>query len=231
MAASKPCSQPRRTPPLPAIMLAAAERLRSVATALQADIDAVRGSAALAGLGAELTPDAGYEIQRHCQAIRVARGESPVGYKVGCTSARVQKAFGIPGPIYGRLWAGEQLQSAVAGAGVPLQVVLANFVGLAIEGELAVEIVEAPPDAPPAEWLVDYFPVIELHHCEFDCDAAVRAGEFIAKNGIHAGARHRRDRNASVSPPRPAPPRLFWARSAPAPDGICIYTVVMFPQA
>ena len=52
-----------------------------------------------------------------------------------------------------------------------------------------------PPEGPPAEWPIEYFPVIELHHARFDCEASVRAAELIAKNGIHAGV----VRNAGAS--------------------------------
>ena len=160
------------------------DRLRVIAEALQAEIDSVRGSSALAGLGPDLTPAAGYEIQQQCRAIRIGRGEKLVGYKVGCTSAKVQEAFGIAGPIHGRLWKAEQVE-ANPGGRPPVAISAASFVGLAIEGELAVSLVST--EGPAAEWIVDYFPVIELHHGEFQCDFAVRAGEFIAKNGIHAG--------------------------------------------
>eukprot|EP01046_Picozoa_sp_COSAG06_P100834 COSAG06_NODE_46961_length_343_cov_0.540984_1_plen_96_part_01 len=60
-----------------AAMMATSERLRSIAVALQADIDAVRASAALASLGPDLTPAVGYEIQGHCRMIRLERGAAP----------------------------------------------------------------------------------------------------------------------------------------------------------
>ena len=60
-----------------AAMMATSERLRSIAVALQADIDTVRASAALASLGPDLTPAAGYEIQGHCRMIRLERGAAP----------------------------------------------------------------------------------------------------------------------------------------------------------
>ena len=80
-------------------------------------------------------------------------------------SAKVQAAFGIPGPIYGRLWAGEQLESTddlsgrlEAGGGGRASVSARAFVGLAVEGELAVVLVETPGED-VAAWTVDYFPV------------------------------------------------------------------------
>ena len=159
------------------------EPLRRVATALQADIDAVRGSAALAALGDALTPAAGYIIQRYRTAIRLARGEELVGYKVGCTSAKVQAAFGISGPIHGRLWAGEQQCSPGGPARVPqpsqalspsgfLSVSARTFVGLAIEGELAVVLVDTPGDD-VSEWTVEYFPVRVIMQAMFQ--ASIRA--------------------------------------------------------
>lgn len=60
-----------------------------------------------------------------------------------------------------------------------------SFVGLAIEGELAVRLIDV--EGPVAEWLVDCFPVIELHHGRLECTGQARAGEVIARNGLHAG--------------------------------------------
>ena len=156
----------------------------AVASALQADIDATRGSPALAALRAGLTSAVGYEIQRHRTALRESRGEVPVGWKAGCTSAKIQTALGIDGPIYGRLWGCEQYVSGEGEARTRLST--GSFHGLAIEGELAIRLVDSS-DPEPENWIVDFFPVIELHHAHFDCDPSVRPGELIAKNGIHAG--------------------------------------------
>eukprot|EP01047_Picozoa_sp_COSAG01_P079662 COSAG01_NODE_15195_length_1363_cov_0.848892_3_plen_196_part_00 len=78
-----------------------------------------------------------------------AAGERLVGYKVGCTSAKVQQAFGIPGPIYGRLWEGEQFHSPPEVS--PMCLSLSSFNGLAIEGELMVQLVDTSGDS-PAQW-------------------------------------------------------------------------------
>ena len=78
-----------------------------------------------------------------------AAGERLVGYKVGCTSAKVQQAFGIPGPIYGRLWEGEQFQAPPEVS--PMCLSLSSFNGLAIEGELMVQLVDTSGDS-PAQW-------------------------------------------------------------------------------
>lgn len=62
---------------------------------------------------------------------------------------------------------------------------MSSFVGLAIEGELAVFLIDV--DGPAAGWTVDCFPVIELHHGGMECEGEARAGELIARNGLHAG--------------------------------------------
>ena len=60
----------------------------------------------------------------------------------------------------GYIWEGER---RVSGASVDW----AAFRNLAIEGEVAVYIVDSsPPDI--QDWVVDWAPVIELHHFVFD---------------------------------------------------------------
>ena len=50
--------------------------------------------------------DEAYDVAARIAAARIARGEVPVGRKLGFTNARVQADFGIDGPIWSRLFAG-----------------------------------------------------------------------------------------------------------------------------
>ena len=50
-----------------------------------------------------LSQDDAYEVHRRVIAARVAEGERPVGYKVGCTSRAIRRQFGLDEPICGRL--------------------------------------------------------------------------------------------------------------------------------
>ena len=85
-----------------------------------------------------LSEEQAYAIQAEVCRLREHRGETVVGYKIGCTSPVIQQQLGIDRPVFGRLFATECHES-----GVELQT--SQFAGLAIEGELAVRLSEDVP--------------------------------------------------------------------------------------
>ncbi len=138
----------------------------------------------LFGEGHVLSVEQAYELQSAVARLREQRGEKVVGYKVGCTSPKIREQLGIDHSICGRLFDGEQHSSGV-------ELHRSQFANLAIEGELAVELLRAPIDsdfvsrAIPA-CVASVFPVIELHH-QVIRGKRPSAGELIANNAIHAG--------------------------------------------
>jgi 2-keto-4-pentenoate hydratase len=52
----------------------------------------------------DMTVDDAYRIQRLQARERVIRGEAPIGFKVGLTSAALRRALGAPAPVYGQLF-------------------------------------------------------------------------------------------------------------------------------
>mmetsp|Transcript_16630 Transcript_16630/g.27610 ORF Transcript_16630/g.27610 Transcript_16630/m.27610 type:complete len:196 (-) Transcript_16630:424-1011(-) len=158
---------------------AAARKLQ--AAQLQEDIDHCRPTRQFTEAHNTLTVDEAYEMQRTLGLLRVGRGERQVGYKVGCTSSSVRQAFGLTESVAGCLWDTEQHASGASFNA-------AAFRRLAIEGELAVWLLST--NGPPAEWLIEYEPVIELHHFCFDGTPSERASELIARNCIHAVCIH-----------------------------------------
>jgi 2-keto-4-pentenoate hydratase len=149
-----------------------------LAAALRAEIIACIPAQSLDALGQGLTVDLAYRVQDELTSLREAEGDSVIGYKIGCTSPAIRTALSIQESVFGRLWASEQRLSGV-------QLCAKQFKGLAIEGELGLTLIST--EGPPATWTVEYMPVIELHHGEFDCRVQHRAAELIAKNAIHAG--------------------------------------------
>ena len=113
-----------------------------------------------------------YALLAEVSALRVAAGDSVIGYKVGCTGPGTTAQFGMAGPIRGYLYASE-----VRRTGVTLDP--AVFAQLAIEGEMAVRIGEDGEIAAA-------FPVIELHHFVFRGPRKTLA-ELVANNGLNAG--------------------------------------------
>jgi 2-keto-4-pentenoate hydratase len=131
-----------------------------------------------------LSEEQAWALQSEVARLRQQRGESVVGYKVGCTSTAIQQQLGIDHPVYGRLFSSESWPS---GTRLPIE----RFFGLAVEGELAVRLACDLPavDLPETELMAaieTVFPVIELHNFVFR-RLEPSAEELIANNAIHAG--------------------------------------------
>ena len=124
-----------------------------------------------------------YEVQSRVAQLRRERGEKMVGYKVGCTIPEMQREMRIDHPVYGRLWHLEQHSSGV-------HLSRQRFAGLAIEGELAVRLIDDilanTPVAGIAERIGEAVAVIELHNDLFRGHDG-RATELVANNTMHAG--------------------------------------------
>ncbi|MCY3859795.1 MAG: hypothetical protein OXG25_12885 [Gammaproteobacteria bacterium] len=125
-----------------------------------------------------------YFVQNELTKLRLERGDTQIGYKVGCTSRRIQAQMGIHEPIYGRLFEQDRRIS-------PQSIRRGDFDGLAIEGELAVELDRDPSDLPTSrvgmeQCISRVIPVIELHHFGNPIDA-LNASVLVANNAIHAG--------------------------------------------
>ena len=124
-----------------------------------------------------------YSIQAEIHELRTQRGDSHIGYKVGCISETIQNSLGIYQPITGRLYKSECWETGV-------QLPLSQFDGLAIEGELAVRLncpisTLANQNFELNEVISGVFPVIELHH--YPPNELVTAPMMISQNAIHAG--------------------------------------------
>ena len=56
------------------------------------------------GEGLRLEIEEAWQLQAAVTALREARGERVVGYKIGCVFKGNQKMMGLSHPAYGRLW-------------------------------------------------------------------------------------------------------------------------------
>ena len=147
------------------------------------DSDAVQPGSMFAE-SLEISEEQAYAIQAEVCRLRAQRGETVIGYKVGCTSPGIQQQLGIEHPVFGRLFdsgswlSGETLSRS-------------RFDQLAIEGELAVRLATGLTCGDTSEVTIraaieSVFPVIELHHFVFR-GSEPSAAELIANNAIHAG--------------------------------------------
>ncbi len=141
-----------------------------------------------------------YTVQAEIDSIRKQRGDTQLGYKVGCISETIQSSIGIYQPIFGRLYASERW---ISGVSLPMS----RFDGLAIEGELAVRlrcsIAELKiQDFALGDVIDSVFPVIELHH--YPSEEPLTAAGMIAQNAIHAGF----VQSENIEEPVPLPNKL-----------------------
>ena len=137
----------------------ATSRIRQWAASQLADYDARQPGTMFAN-GIVLDVSQGYELQSAVTELRRGRGERTIGYKVGCTSPKIRAQLGIDHCVTGRLFESEQHLSGV-------ELSCENFASLAIEGELAVELLHEPSEDNIAETgiptcIARVFPVIEL---------------------------------------------------------------------
>ncbi|MEL7497743.1 MAG: fumarylacetoacetate hydrolase family protein [Planctomycetota bacterium] len=158
--------------------------LREAARCLLDDYDSHRPGTMFERAELNFSVNDAYDLQFEVAALRESRGERVAGYKIGCISDTMQKQLGIDHPVFGHVWDTEIYRSGV-------QLDAENFDGLAIEGELAVRLLD---DIPSAEWLrknpqvvAGHVAVIELHNYVFRGTESIRAAELITNNAIHAG--------------------------------------------
>jgi 2-keto-4-pentenoate hydratase len=111
-------------------------------------------------------------VQGEVSRLRVHNGERVAGYKVGCTSAEIDRLFGLHGPIYAVLFESELRRSGV-------RLSASSFANLAIEGEMAARIGDDGK-------ITALFPVIELHNLVFRSEPKTLE-ELIVNNGLNAG--------------------------------------------
>ena len=125
-----------------------------------------------------------YQVQNQVCEKRIARGESVVGYKVGCTSRAIRSQLGLAEPISARLFAPH-----VTGGRIAID--WTAYCHCAIEPEMVLRIGQdlCGTDLSDEELIqsISYVsPGIELHDYKF-WHQPPTAQELICSGGIHAG--------------------------------------------
>ena len=106
-----------------------------------------------------------YDVQDRVAQLRIDKGETVVGFKVGCTSQAIRSQFGLQEPIYGRVY-----EPHVHKEGVSIN--WSDYVNCATEPEMVIKIgtdlcgVGLSDDQiiDAIEWVS---PGIEIHHFKF----------------------------------------------------------------
>ncbi|MBM09983.1 MAG: hypothetical protein CMF69_10500 [Magnetovibrio sp.] len=159
------------------------EMLNSIAHRMLSDYDMVNPGTVFSGDFRLDLADA-WRLQTAVTNLRLERGETVAGYKIGCTTGGAQKRMGLLHPAWGRIWVAEQHVTGVA-------LKKDGFSNVALEAEFAVLLKRAvDPQNASTETIVEavenIYPVIEIHNLVWRGGPPYGA-ELIANNCIHAG--------------------------------------------
>jgi 2-keto-4-pentenoate hydratase len=128
---------------------------------------------------------AAYQTALQVRALRVARGEQPVGYKIGFTNRGIWPRYNVFAPIWGTVW-NSTLTHAPLGHGT---VSLAATCQPRIEPELVFAFKSTPPAHPTLQglfdsldWMAPGFEIVQCHLPAWKFQAA----QTVADSGLHA---------------------------------------------
>jgi 2-oxo-3-hexenedioate decarboxylase len=126
---------------------------------------------------------AAYQVALAVRALRAARGEMPVGYKIGFTNRTIWPRYGVYAPIWGTVY--DRTLQLTGGQG---DVALSGLCQPRLEPEVAFGIAHTPPAQPTLEqlfgcidWVAPSFEVVQSHHADWKFSAA----ESVADGGLH----------------------------------------------
>lgn len=143
----------------------------------------------------KLSAEDAYHVASILRMKREARGEIPVGRKIGFTNSRIWAEYGISEPIWGYMYKTTVRPAASDG---PDEIGISHLLEPRIEPEIAFGIREAPaPGMDEAEllecveWVAHGMEIVHSLYPAWKCDVT----EAIAAHGMHGcyllGARHR----------------------------------------
>ena len=164
-----------------------------IAALLIETLDAHRQIAPLTEAGPLPLPEA-YRISRAVTARRIARGETPVGRKIGFTNRTIWDEYGVHHPIHGPVYDRTLFDAASVASGFPL----ANLVEPRIEPEIVFGL-SAAPDAAMDEpallgcvaWVAHGFEIVQSLFPAWRFAAADCVAAFGLHGALICGPRRR----------------------------------------
>lgn len=150
---------------------------------------------AVLGSGKQVTPfssrDAGfgmaeaYDVVSKLHGLRKARGEKPVGRKIGFTNRNIWQAYGVSGPIWNYMY-----DTTVADLAETESFAIAGFPQLQIEPEIALHLAKAPRAGMSEaelmdciDWVAHGFEMVQSAFPDWKFAGADAAAAY----GMHAG--------------------------------------------
>ena len=159
---------------------------------LLAGRDAARGLETITGSDAGFTVEDGYAVADEARRLRIARGERPLGYKIGFTNRGIWARYGVFGPIWGPVWDStvERVDSGEA------SVSLAPFCEPRLEPEIMFGIARTPavgaglPELFDCiEWVAHGYEIVDTHFAGWRFAAADTVADFALHGRLFVGPR------------------------------------------
>ncbi len=138
-----------------------------------------------AGAGADFTDlAAAYPVAQAVRALRIARGDTPRGYKIGFTNRLAWPRLQVSAPMWGTVW-----QTTLIDGDGHFRLPLAGICQPRIEPELVVGFKARPAAGADADavfaaidWLAPGFEIVQSHRA----DGQPSVPQVVADGGVHA---------------------------------------------
>jgi 2-oxo-3-hexenedioate decarboxylase len=173
-------------------MTTATSVIESRAAALLAARDAARQVPTITGADPSFTVDDAYRVADEIRRLRIARGEVPLGYKIGFTNRGIWARYGVFGPIWGPVWSTtvERVDSGET------SVSLAQFCAPRLEPEIMFGFARAPhPGQGLAalvdciEWVAHGYEIVDTHFADWHFAAADTVADLALHGRLFVGPR------------------------------------------
>jgi len=159
---------------------------------LLAGRDAARGLETITGSDAGFTVEDGYAVADEARRLRIARGERPLGYKIGFTNRGIWARYGVFGPVWGPVWDStvERVDNGEA------SVSLTPFCAPRLEPEIMFGIARTPavgaglPELFDCiEWVAHGYEIVDTHFAGWRFAAADTVADFALHGRLFVGPR------------------------------------------
>ena len=134
--------------------------------------------------------DQAYAVADEVRTRRIARGERPLGYKIGFTNRSIWERYGVYAPMWGPVW-----DTTVAPThGTEHRASLAGLVQPRLEPEIMFGISRAPHPGMSVdelvdciEWVAHGFEIVHTHFDDWRFQAADTAADFALHGRLFVG--------------------------------------------
>lgn len=133
--------------------------------------------------------DAAYQQALALRALRIARGERPVGYKIGFTNRTIWPRYEVYAPIWGTVWHTTLTRISSSGSSSTAELSLDRLCQPRLEPEIVFGMAATPPQGATLEelfgciaWLAPGFEIVQSHLPGWKFTAA----DTVADGALHA---------------------------------------------